>query len=184
MGRKKNFSRESVLDKTIQVFWESGYADTTLQDLELATGVNKSGLYSEFTDKEDLYLASLTHYLSGVQKQDWLTAEPLGWSNIERFLKLGCAGTPEQKGCFCVSAIREVAVLPEQAKQIISEAQSWLRQHILNNLNAIETRIAADGLAEVILIFYFGICIDQNNATTPEATAQKIECFMQMLRSS
>ena len=94
MGRKKNFSRESVLDKTIQVFWELGYADTSLQDLEKATGVNKSGLYSEFTGKEDLYLASLIQYLAGVQRQDWLTAEPLGWSNIERFLKLGCASTP------------------------------------------------------------------------------------------
>ena len=184
MGRKKNFSRESVLNKTMQVFWKNGYADTSLQDLEQATGVNKSGLYSEFKDKEDLFLASMRHYLAGVQQQDWLTAEPLGWSNIERFLTLGCARTPEQKGCFCVSAIREVAVLPEQAQDILREAQTWLRLGILNNLRAATTTMPPDTLADIVLIFYFGICIDQNNTMSEDATTRKIDCFMQMLRAS
>ena len=70
MGRKKLFSRESVLDKSIPVFWAKGYADTSLQDLEQATGVNKSGLYSEFKDKEDLFLSSLAHY----QMRRWSAA--------------------------------------------------------------------------------------------------------------
>jgi TetR/AcrR family transcriptional regulator, copper-responsive repressor len=54
MGRPKNFSREEVLEKGMPVFWKHGFADTSLQDLERATGVNKSGLYTEFRDKEDL----------------------------------------------------------------------------------------------------------------------------------
>src|SRR5258708_23646725 len=59
MGRPKNFSREGVLEKALPVFWKHGFADTSLQDLEKATGVNKSGLYAEFADKGDLYLESL-----------------------------------------------------------------------------------------------------------------------------
>jgi AcrR family transcriptional regulator len=51
MGRPKNFSREGVLEKALPVFWKHGFADTSLQDLEKATGVNKSGLYVEFADK-------------------------------------------------------------------------------------------------------------------------------------
>jgi TetR/AcrR family transcriptional regulator, copper-responsive repressor len=42
-----------VLEKAIRVFWKRGFPDTSVQDLERATGVNKSGLYSEFRDKED-----------------------------------------------------------------------------------------------------------------------------------
>ena len=53
MGRRRNFSREDVLSKAIPVFWKRGFADTKLEDLEEATGVNKSGLYSEFSSKED-----------------------------------------------------------------------------------------------------------------------------------
>ena len=47
MGRPKNFSREEVLGKAMPVFWRHGFADTTLQDLEQATGVNKAGLYTD-----------------------------------------------------------------------------------------------------------------------------------------
>ena len=55
MGRPKNFSREEVLQKAIPLFWRRGFADTSLQDLEKATGVNKSGLYSEFASKEEIF---------------------------------------------------------------------------------------------------------------------------------
>jgi AcrR family transcriptional regulator len=55
--------------------------------LEVATGVNKSGLYSEFKDKEDLFMQILQYYLESLEKRGLLTAELLGWNNIERFLR-------------------------------------------------------------------------------------------------
>src|SRR5437899_10647663 len=90
MGRPKQFNREGVLDRAIPVFWKHGFANTTLQDLEEATGVNKSGLYSEFKDKEDLFLASLERYAQ-TRGAEILTAQPLGWGNMERFLRLALA---------------------------------------------------------------------------------------------
>ena len=63
MGRPKSFSREEVLEKAMPVFWKHGFADTSLQELERATGVNKSGLYTEFRNKEDVFVACLRHYL-------------------------------------------------------------------------------------------------------------------------
>ena len=55
MGRPKGFSREEVLEKAMRVFWKHGFANATLQELERATGVNKSGLYTEFRDKDDFF---------------------------------------------------------------------------------------------------------------------------------
>src|SRR6202171_5718477 len=86
MGRPKNFSREEVLEKAMPVFWKSGFATTSLQARERATGVNKSGLYTEFRDKEDLFVACLRHYLESQEKRGLLTKEPLGWKNVESFL--------------------------------------------------------------------------------------------------
>ena len=100
MGRPKNFSREEVLEKAMPVFWTHGFADTTLQDLEQATGVNKSGLYTEFRDKDDLFVACLRHYLESQGKRGLLTKEPLGWRNVETFLKYGPLNKKEQQGCF------------------------------------------------------------------------------------
>jgi AcrR family transcriptional regulator len=62
MGRPKKFNRQGVLEKALPVFWRCGLADASLHELEIATGVNKSGLYSEFKDKEDLFI-SMEHNL-------------------------------------------------------------------------------------------------------------------------
>jgi len=82
MGRPKLFNREGVLEKALPVFWRRGFADASLHELEVATGVNKCGLYSEFKDKEDLFMQSLQYYLESLEKKGLLTAEPLGWNNI------------------------------------------------------------------------------------------------------
>ena len=66
MGRPKNFRREEVLEKAMPVFWKHGFAETSLQDLERVTGVNKSGLYTEFRDKEDLFVAKDREFPHGV----------------------------------------------------------------------------------------------------------------------
>ena len=48
-----------------------------------------------------------------------LMVEPLGWDNIEQFLKLGPRNTEGQKGCFAVSSIRELAILPPEAIEML-----------------------------------------------------------------
>ncbi|HYA83093.1 MAG TPA: helix-turn-helix domain-containing protein [Candidatus Bathyarchaeia archaeon] len=48
-----------MLTKAIPVFWKRGFADTKIEDLKETTGVNKSGLYSEFGSKE-IFVESLT----------------------------------------------------------------------------------------------------------------------------
>src|SRR5271156_7176689 len=112
MGRSKSFSREDVLEKAMPVFWKQGFAGTSLQDLEQATGVNKSGLYTEFRDKEDLFLGCLQHYLESLGEREFLTKEPLGWKNVETFLRDGPVNRADRRGGFGVKPMREVAFLP------------------------------------------------------------------------
>ena len=127
MGRPKNFNRDGVLEKALPVFWRRGFADASLHELELATGVNKSGLYSEFKDKEDLFMQSLQYYLESLEKKGLLTAEPLGWNNIERFLKLGPCSLEGQKGCFAVSSMREFANWAATAVMVVWSSGSMAR---------------------------------------------------------
>src|SRR5580692_9163065 len=119
MGRPKTFSREEVLAKAYPVFWEHGFA---------ATGVNKSGLYAEFAGKEDLFLHSLHYYLETGPRRKLLYVEPLGWDNIERFLKFVIENAPGQKGCFCVSAMRELDILPPEAAKILADSRVKLKE--------------------------------------------------------
>ena len=123
MGRPKGFSREEVLEKAMPVFWKHGFADTTLQELEQATGVNKSGLYTEFRDKEDLFVACLRHYLESQGKRGPLTKEPLGWKNVETFLKNGPLTRRSSRDVFSVNSMREFAILPAEAYGVVTENQ-------------------------------------------------------------
>src|ERR1700728_608630 len=150
MGRPKNFSREGVLEKALPVFWEHGFADASLQELEKATGVNKSGLYAEFSGKEELFLESLRFYLDRLPSLAFLLVEPLGWHNIEQFLKLGPRNTEGQKGCFAVSSMREAAILPAAAIEILGRSRVQLKQLVAKNIEAEEPKMAVDDLAAMV----------------------------------
>ncbi|WP_406135250.1 TetR/AcrR family transcriptional regulator [Streptomyces sp. NBC_01089] len=62
MAGKKQFDMDVALDAAMVQFWRAGYADTSLDDLSRATGLNRSSLYSSFGDKDSLYLRCLDRY--------------------------------------------------------------------------------------------------------------------------
>ena len=183
MGRRRNFSREGVLEKTLPVFWKHGFADASLQELEKATGVNKSGLYAEFAGKEDLFLASLRFYLDQLQQRGLLTAEPLGWDNIEQFLKLGPSSAEGKKGCFAVSSMRELAILPPEAIEILRQSRVQLKQLIASNIEAEKPKASVDDLAGMVLTFFSGLSMEQNLKSSRAAIGRKVDNLMRVLRS-
>ncbi|MFJ6050588.1 TetR/AcrR family transcriptional regulator [Streptomyces sp. NPDC092307] len=62
MAGKKQFDVGTALDAAMVQFWRAGYADTSLDDLSRATGLNRSSIYSSFGDKDSLYLRCLDRY--------------------------------------------------------------------------------------------------------------------------
>lgn len=62
MARPREFSPADALEKSMHVFWQRGYGDTSIDDLVDATGVSRYGLYAEFGSKRGLFLAALDHY--------------------------------------------------------------------------------------------------------------------------
>jgi AcrR family transcriptional regulator len=183
MGRPKKFNREGVLEKALPVFWRRGFADASLHELEVATGVNKSGIYSEFKDKEDLFTQSVRYYLESLEKKGLLTAEPLGWNNIERFLKMGPCTIEGQKGCFAVSSMREFAILPPEAVGIITQSRGKLKQLIAKNIQVERPKMDANSLAELVLTFFTGLSLEQNLSSSRPSIIRKIDDLMNIVRT-
>ena len=183
MARPRNFSREGVLERALPVFWKHGFADASLQELEKATGVNKSGLYSEFSGKEELFLESLRFYLDRVAQDRLLMIEPLGWDNIERFLKLAPGNTEGQNGCFAVSSMREIAILPPGAIEMLGHGRVQLKQLIAKNIEAEKPKANVNDLAGMVLTFFVGLSVEQNLKSNRAAVTRKVEILMQVLRS-
>ena len=184
MGRPKTFSREEVLAKAYPVFWEHGFADTSVQELERATGVNKSGLYAEFTGKEDLFLHSLHYYLETGPRRKLLFVEPLGWENIERFLKFVIENAPGQKGCFCVSSMRELDILPPEAAKILADSRAKLKELVTANLAAVrpKPKMPIEELAEMVLTFFTGLSTEQYLNPSRAARVRRVDNLLRVLR--
>jgi len=165
------------------VFWKHGFAATSLQDLERATGVNKSGLYTEFRDKEDIFVACLRHYLESQGKRGLLTKEPLGWKNVETFLKNCPLNRGEQQGCFSINSMRELAILPHEAYGAVTENRALVQHLLAMNIEAEKPEMAPSAIAEMVLSFFSGLCIERNLKSGKASSTRKIENFMTALRS-
>ena len=183
MGRPKQFSRQGVLEKALPVFWRHGFADTSLQELERATGVNKSGLYAEFDGKGDLFLESLRYYMAEQDKRGLLTAPPLGWRNIERFLRLGPGNSEGPKGCFCVNSMRDLSILPRRAAALVAQHLARLKQLVAQNIEAERTSMDAESIADMVLTFFAGLSMEHNLEPSRASVLRKIRRFMNVIRS-
>lgn len=158
MGRPKLFERNDVTDKALKVFWRKGYADTSLKELEDATGVFKPALYSEFGDKEGLFLACVKHYRDSYSGRLKLLNEPLGWPNIETFLR---STLPDKHGRSCFEAFafaRDIPILSEKLMPLLNENTKNIMSAIQNNLAAagVKQKDLTD-LSENIFTVYCGL---------------------------
>jgi hypothetical protein len=112
-----------------------------------------------------------------------LTTEPLGWKNVEAFLKNGPLNKGEQQGCFSVSSMREFAILPDEAYKVVTENRALLLRLLAMNIEAEKPRMAPSAIAEVVLSFFSGLCIERSLKSGKASSARKIDNFMTALRS-
>lgn len=62
MARVREFNEKIALDRVIELFWEKGYAHTSMREVVKHTGVAHAGLYTAFGGKDDLFRAALEKY--------------------------------------------------------------------------------------------------------------------------
>jgi TetR/AcrR family transcriptional regulator, copper-responsive repressor len=65
-GRPAEFDREAALDAALATFWRRGYGNASLDELTAAMHINRPSLYGAFGNKEQLYAASVAHYVGKI----------------------------------------------------------------------------------------------------------------------
>lgn len=61
-GRPRSFDDSQVVNGAKNVFWQQGYAATSMRDLQQTLGVLPGSLYGAFGDKHALFLRALQRY--------------------------------------------------------------------------------------------------------------------------
>ena len=113
MARPREFDVDEALQRALEVFWQQGFAATSMQDLVAAMGIQKASLYATFGDKHTLYTTALRRYQQ--ETLDELTehlakaASPL--AAITEFVDEVVEHTARdgRRGCLCVNANTELA---------------------------------------------------------------------------
>jgi len=62
MAGVRQFDEEAMLEQALELFWQKGFANTTMQDLAAVTGVQRGSLYNAYGDKDTLFLKVFEKY--------------------------------------------------------------------------------------------------------------------------
>jgi TetR/AcrR family transcriptional repressor of nem operon len=113
MGRPKEFDRNQVLDKAMDVFQSRGFEATSITDLVEAMGINRFTIYETFSDKHKLFLESLDNYQK--KRREYMAevfSEPgPRIAIIRKYFEdiVDNAMTGEPSGCLMVNSAIELA---------------------------------------------------------------------------
>lgn len=66
MPRAREFDRNDVLDKALDLFWSNGYEASSISKLLEVMSLNRGSLYATFQDKHGLFQAVMAHYVEGL----------------------------------------------------------------------------------------------------------------------
>lgn len=129
--RTKEFEPEAIADAAMRVFWERGYAATTVQDLVDGTGLSRSSLYSTFENKQGLYQEALRRYQAVTTANVELLAGPGTVTQLIRQLLMGILedelSDPQRRGCLVANATLELAGRDEAVAELV--AHNYQRLH-------------------------------------------------------
>jgi AcrR family transcriptional regulator len=127
-GRPRAFEPETALTQAMDVFWQDGFAATSLDDLSAATGLNRPSLYGAFGDKRALYLQAYRQYHKRVNQEFaplFQARAPLRTKLRRIFtaaLELYLSGEEGPRGCFTVLSASSDAVADPEIGALVAEA--------------------------------------------------------------
>jgi hypothetical protein len=84
---------------------------------------------------------------------------------------------------FSVNSMWDFAILPDEAFGGVTENRALLQRLLAMNIEAEKPRMAASAIAEMVLCFFSGLCIESNLKPGKTLSSRKIDNFMTALRS-
>ncbi|WP_244306394.1 TetR/AcrR family transcriptional regulator [Paraburkholderia lacunae] len=126
-GRPRAYDSDQALADARDVFWRSGYAGTSLDQLSAATGMNRPSLYGAFGDKHALYLTTLERYIEAgrlamVQALDEDLPLPQALLRVyEGALAWYLPADGAQLGCFMIGTAAVEAVDDAEVRAALAE---------------------------------------------------------------
>ena len=72
--------------------------------------------------------------------------------------------------------------MPDEAHSIVAQSREALKRLLVKNIEA-ESKMDPESVAEMVLVFFSGLCIEHNLKSGKNSSARKIDRLMNVLRS-
>lgn len=113
MPRTKQYNKDDVIERAMDLFWKQGFHATSMQDLVKHVGLNRSSLYESFENKKDLFDQALDAYCRNNQESviNLLSNETSAKVGIRKLLESSIVciiKDDDKKGCFVVNSTTEL----------------------------------------------------------------------------
>ncbi|HEY2422917.1 MAG TPA: TetR/AcrR family transcriptional regulator [Chthoniobacterales bacterium] len=168
-GRPRCFDLEEALDRSLLLFWEKGFQNTSLDEIAEAVGVKKPSLYAAFGDKEMLFRKVLQRYSSKLSEPvQVLDRHSNIREAIDAFIELGIAGGCSEghpRGCLLASAFADSTLLPpnlaKEIKALVNQADQAVAQRLKKAVR--DGQLPADfdvkGTAKFLITLMHGVAL-------------------------
>jgi TetR/AcrR family transcriptional repressor of nem operon len=163
MPRVKTFDEQDAVERAMQLFWEKGYAATSLSDLTAHLGIGKGSFYATFESKEHLFNQCIALYT--VQSLPFLDQEllrtdldfPMALKTLLEAYVEGLINDPKHKGCFMANSCSLADDQHPRIEQQINAHYQRIEQALADAMeqNHVE-KAKARSIASVIITFLIG----------------------------
>ena len=126
-GRPRAYDPDAALARAVDAFWDAGFAATSLDDLSLATGMNRPSLYGAFGDKQALYRKAFELYRARTREAlaNALAGDhPLrsALSKVyETAISIYLSGNNGARGCFIIGTAVAQAVTDPSTRAALAD---------------------------------------------------------------
>lgn len=169
MGRRPTWTEPELLGAVMALFRRKGFVDTSVRDLEEATGLHPGSLYRAYGSKEALFAAALSHYNEQVVARRVHThldeAEP-PLSGIYSFFSSTFESDEEANlGCLLTNTAVESRVLASPARVGVATGLDLIESGFVRVLDRasraghLARAASAERLAAQLLALYQGVLV-------------------------
>lgn len=135
LGRPREFDEDEILLKIMDLFWERGFADTSLSDIMRVTDLRKGSLYAAFGDKHAMYLKAIARYEALVVDGagDILRGPGDPLARLKAFLTapVDAAWTAgDMRGCFLCNASADRAEQDAETRALVARGFDKLERAV------------------------------------------------------
>lgn len=187
----RQFDEQEVIALALDVFWQRGLHETTMQDLAEATGVQRGSLYNAYGDKETIFLRAFDQYAKDfLESVGSLMAEGDVATRLRNFFDSAVvnmtSGSPP-RGCLTTRTALNAGISSEAVRARVQVLLGRLEQAVGKAISsAPDGRPAAEAnrLARVVVTFTRGLAVMERAGYSRKQLKESAATFVDALIGS